>query len=202
MNFHQWMAAGVLCAAAVPLAAYPRTEVKVSRPTTSVSVSRPSTSVAVFHPKTEVKVFRPSTSVQVTHPTTDVSVSRPQTTVTVNRPATSGQSAGQAGGGTSVKPGAAGTTTAGGKKAAAESSASAKTSMSGYQPPKAKDFKAAPLGGGSGGLGNKTDEAAKDAAAAAFNVPKGDEVSLESVLKNAKSINTSKITKAVEKQAK
>ena len=73
--------------------------------------------------------------------------------------------------------------------------------MSGYQAPKAKDFKAAALGGGSAGLGNKTDEAAKDAAAASFQAPKAEQASLDSVLKSANSVNHANITKAVEKKA-
>lgn len=150
----------------------PATQVNVSRPTTAVSVSRPNTAVTVSRPATSVSVSRPTTAVSVSRPDTAVSVSRPVTNVSVSRPATFVE--------TPVAGGASAASSAGAalsKKAAPETPAapasSAKTSMSGYKPPVAKDLKAAQTGGGAEGLGNKVNQAEKDASAAANQAPKG-----------------------------
>ena len=78
-------------------------------------------------------------------------------------------------------------------------SSASSTSMSGYQPPKATNFKASNLGGGENGLGNKTNEAAKDAAAASLNIPKGQETSLVEILKKSGELNNSSVAKGLEK---
>lgn len=201
MNFYRLGVLGLMLTAALPLAARPRTEVTVDKPVTSVQVSRPKTSSSVFHPKTSVAVVKPTTSAPVnqlktesvsSHPVTQTAVSRPTTSAQALRPAEL----------VSSKTGDK-TPSGSGKQAAPVNSvpsSSSSTSMSGYQPPKATDFKAAKLGGGEAGLGNKTDEAAKDAAAASLNIPKGQEASLEEVLKNSGNISKSNLTKAIEKK--
>lgn len=198
---------GLFLLLSCPLAAKPRTETVVNRPTTaaggsfrpvtSVDVSRPKTTATVFKPTTSVQVFHPKTEVAVFHPTTTVEVVRPVTDPSVLHPGEKGEQAKLISTSSPSKP------SAGGKKSAEENSvpaSSSATSMSGYQPPKAKDFKAAQLGGGSAGLGNKTDESAKDAAAAAFQIPKGDAATLESILKGS-NLNKADLTKAIQKKA-
>lgn len=204
MIFNRVFFLGIILALACPLAARPRTDVTVNKPVTSGGTARPATSVAVSRPKTEVKVFKPITSVQVVHPQTDVAVFHPVTDVVVTRPVTDpsvlhpGENTARAGVIGTSSPSAA----KGGKTSAPAQtvpSGSSSTSMSGYQPPQAKNFKAAALGGGNAGLGNKTDESAKDAAAASFQVPKGDAATLESVLKGSE-LNKSKLMKSVQKK--
>ena len=140
----------------------PTTQVTVSRPTTSVKVSRPTTSVSVSRPTTFVQVNRPTTSVSVSHPTTSVKVFRPATDVEVSRPGEKPVSVEIKGAGDTAK------------TPAAPTSSQAKTSMSDYTPPQAKDFKApsaaSKLGGGDSGLGNQINESEKDASAKAFQV--------------------------------
>lgn len=131
----------------------PTTKVSVLRPTTSVAVQHATTQVPVSHPKTEESVVRPTTVVSVLHPTTQVAVEHPTTPQTGLHPVTSGS-----------------VVTVPAKGAKKGASADATTSMTGYQPPKAKEFKPVKLGGGEAGLG-KLNEAEKDAAAAAFKPP-------------------------------
>lgn len=174
--------------------AAPVTRVQVSRPTTRTTVTRPTTSVAVSHPTTAVAVSHSTTTGTVSHPMTSVSVSHPTTAVSVSQPHTSAvgvtapaDKKGISGG----KKQAATSAPAGGKKP---------SMMSSYQPPQATDFKAAKLGGGEGGMGNKVNEAEKDAAAASFNAPKGEDVSLQSVLKGGNSSLKANLQQKVEKQ--
>ena len=160
----------------------PTTQVQVTRPTTQVTVSRPITQVTVNRPVTQTAVTRPVTTATVSRPTTEVSVTRPVTPVVVFRPTTpSGENAASAG--------------SAGKSAAGVSSAAAKTSMSDYKPPVAKDFKApasaAQLVGGAAGLGNKTNESEKDAAAAALQTPSAQNpntVSAQQVIGNQQAV--------------
>lgn len=163
----------------------PTTNVSSSRPVTTVKVSRPETKTAVSRPTTTVKNSRPETEVEVSRPKTEVSVSRPTTEVSVSRPGEVG-----AAGGASTDKKAKST----GKKGTAPSAAETKTSMSGYQPPKAKDFSASP---NNLGTASAEEQAAKDAAAAAFKVPKaqdpsaanagfGDPISKDSIMQKVK----------------
>lgn len=172
------------------LQAAPVTQVSVSHPTTAVSVSRPTTGAVSAKPTTAVQVKKPTTSVTVSKPATSASAShpvtvpiasRPATTVEVSRPETqSSFTRPTTGGETSVaKTGS--NASVGGKKAAAPAPmAQAQTSMSNYQPMKAKDFKttkpqqAAQLSGGDSGLQpSAAEQAAKASAAAAMSVAKG-----------------------------
>ena len=166
---------------------HPTTQAETTRPTTAVAVNRPTTDSSVSHPQTTVSVDRPSTAVNVSHPVTEVTVFHPETENT-----SADTSAGSSGSGSqqravSAKTVAAGTASAGAKP----------SMMSTYQAPQAKDFKAAKLGGGEAGLG-KINEAEKDAAAASFKLPKGEEVSAKSVLENKGSNIKSKVNKAIE----
>lgn len=188
---------GVLLMAASTLEARPRTEVSVEKPVTSVQVSRPTTSSSVFHPKTSVQVIKPATSVTVNHPKTESVSYHPVTQTVVSRPVTSVQALHPA---EQVSPNKGEQTPSkSGKQAAAVTSSASSTSMSGYQPPKATNFKASNLGGGENGLGNKTNEAAKDAAAASLNIPKGQETSLVEILKKSGELNNSSVAKGLEK---
>lgn len=164
----KWVGLLILVGISLPLAAQrPVTKVNVSRPTTSVSVSRPTTQVSVSRPTTAVEVSRPTTKAYVSRPSTQVSVSRPVTEVNVSRPATQPAAVPAVSSAGNSQPAASGK-----KAAAAQSSSQAKTSMSNYKPPQAKDFKAASaLGGGSAGLSNKTNQSEKDASAAASQAP-------------------------------
>lgn len=148
----------------------PTTQVNVSRPTTAVSISRPQTDVSVQRPVTSSGVYRPATQVSVSRPVTQVNISKPVTQVEVSRPVTE---AGVSRPATSSAPAAGSVSSA--KKSAPEpapSTAAKTTSMSGYKPPVAKDFKAPTAGNGDQGLGNKVNQAEKDAAAAATQAPK------------------------------
>ncbi len=142
----------------------PKTNTTVTHPTTAVTVSHPQTpTVPVTHPTTAVTVIHPQTSAPVSHPTTDVSVSHPTTAAPVTHPQTTATSSDKS---TAPQP----------TKQAVDNSAPAQAAqkgsmMSNYQAPKAKDLKAAKLGGGEQGLG-KTNEAEKDAAAASLKPPK------------------------------
>lgn len=169
----------VLCAGGAAVAATPSTQVTVSRPTTKTAVTRPTTAVQVSRPTTNAPISRPQTQVNISRPETRVTVSHPTTAVSVSRPSTTqaGQPTAAAGG--KLSSGA----TKSGKTVA--SSASATTSMSGYQPPKAKDFQAAQLGGGDSGLGNKVNEAEKDAAAKNSLAPKALSATAENVMSSA-----------------
>ncbi len=142
----------------------PVTEVKVSRPTTQVTVFRPTTQTAVSRPVTQAVVQRPETTTAVTRPTTQVQVFRPTTETAVFRPVSAGNSARQTAA-------VAGSPAGGGGANAVPSSASA-TSMSGYKPLAAKDFKApasaaTAAAGNALSLGNQVNESEKDAAASA-----------------------------------
>ena len=170
------------------LQAAPITQVSVSRPTTSVSVSRPTTGAVSSKPATAVQVKKPTTSVTVSkpatsasssHPVTAPSVSRPATTVEVSRPETQSSATRPTTGGETAVAKTGSNTSAAGKKAAAPMS-QAQTSMSNYQPMKAKDFKAtkpqqaAQLSGEDSGLQpSATEQAAKASAAASMNFAKG-----------------------------
>ena len=143
----------------------PVTQVTVSRPTTNVSVYRPATSVTVSRPTTQVSVFRPTTQTEVSRPTTQTEVSRPTTSVAASRPVTV------------LSSGAAQqSNSASESKKTATPSSQAQTSMSDYKPLQAKNFQApsasASLGGGAAGLGNKINQAEKDASAASSQAPK------------------------------
>lgn len=157
----------MMFSAAAAFAQRPVTQVTVSRPATAVSVGRPNTAVTVSRPATSVSVSRPATAVSVSRPDTVVNVSRPVTNVSVTRPSTFVET---------PETGASAAAPAASKKTAAAAPAlasSSKTSMSGYKPPAAKDLKSAQTGGGDGGLGNKVNQAEKDASAAANQAPKG-----------------------------
>ena len=156
---------------------HPRSSVGEMYPATTGQVAQPATSVAVSQLATAGEVRKPSTTVRVSHPTTTVAVNQPATSVPVTHPGEANwqQETGKYKN-TVVSP--VDTSAGAGKKAAASMKDS-------YQPAQAKDFKAAKLGGGDEGLGNKMNQAEKDAAAAALNIPKGEEVSLEHVLKSA-----------------
>ncbi len=178
----------------------PTTQVTVNRPRTQVTVSRPATSTAVSRPVTAVPVNRPETQVKVSRPTTEVAVNRPVTEAGVFRPVTAGSVvASSSNPGKTVAP-------------AEGSSSSAKTSMSGYKPPVAKDFKApaaaAQLGGGNSGLGNKTNEAEKDSAAAARQTAAAQNpsaLSADKVLANSQALSSggvNKLQKTLEEQQK
>lgn len=182
---------------------HPATQTEVSRPATSVVVARPgqtavtqlSTSVAVSQQTTSTAVSKPATAVAVTKPATTVQVSRPATSVVGGHPGETDwrTETGRYGNRVSSVENAADT----GKKVASSSS-KATSMMSSYQPPQAKDLKAAQLGSGTEGLGNKINEAEKDAAAAALNIPKGEEVSLENVMKSTG--NTGNLKQKIEKK--
>ena len=68
--------------------------------------------------------------------------------------------------------------------------------MSGFQMPKATDFKAAQLSGGEEGLG-KPDDKEKNAAAESYNPPKAEEASLAGAIKFVEE-NKGKIGKNIE----
>lgn len=171
----------VLCAGGVASAATPSTKVTVFRPTTKTAVTRPTTAVQVSRPTTNAPISRPQTQVNISRPETRVTVSHPTTAVSVSRPTTT-----QVGQPTATAGGKAGGLSAGEKSGKMlASSASAATSMSGYQPPKAKDFQAAQLGGGDSGLGNKVNEAEKDAAAKNSLAPKALSATAENVMSSA-----------------
>lgn len=199
MNGYGLVFLGMLLMASLPLAARPQTEISVEKPVTSVQVSRPKTSSTVFHPKTSVRVEKPVTSVSVNHPQTESVSYHPVTQTVVSRPTTSVQALHPA---ELISPNKGDQTPSkSGKQAATVNvvpSSASSTSMSGYQPPKATNFKASNLGGGESGLGNKTDEAAKDAAAASLNIPKGQEASLAEILKKSGSVNKSNVAKGLE----
>ena len=176
----------VLCAGGAAVAATPSTQVTVSRPTTKTAVTRPTTAVQVSRPTTNTPISRPTTQVTVTRPTTSVQVVRPVTEVPVFHPTTpAAQPAVQADKSGSFSAGSNGAKngSSGAKKTA--TSAAAATSMSGYQPPKAKDFQTAQLGGGDSGLGNKVNEAEKDAAAKNSLAPKALSATAENVMSSA-----------------
>lgn len=213
----------VLCATgslAGEVTAAPVTRVQVSRPSTQTGVLQLETSgtvrqlhssVETFHPSSSVRVTQPATAVDVHKPTTTQTVNKPATEVFVDRPATTVAVEKPSTNLSVTRPGENNWQTATGRyantvvppaerpvvggKQTAEKSSSMKSS---YQPPQAKDFKAAKLGGGEAGLGNKTNQAEKDAAAASLNIPKGEEVSLENVTKP--SANTSSLKQKIEKK--
>lgn len=168
----------VLCAGGAAVAATPSTQVTVSRPTTKTAVTRPTTAVQVSRPTTNSPIFRPQTQVNISRPETRVTVSHPTTAVSVSRPGTT-----QAGQPTAAAGGKLSSGAKSGKMVA--SSASATTSMSGYQPPKAKDFQTAQLGEGNSGLGNKVNEGEKDAAAKNSLAPKALPATAENVMSSA-----------------
>lgn len=179
---------GCIVLGAPALQAAPVTQVSVSRPTTAVSVSRPTTgavsskpttAVQVKKPTTSVTVSKPATSASASHPVTMPSVSRPATTVEVSRPETQVSATHPTTGGEPAVAKTGSNTSAAGKKAVAPMS-QAQTSMSNYQPMKAKDFKAtkpqqaAQLSGGDSGLQpSAAEQAAKASAAASMSVAKG-----------------------------
>ncbi len=153
----------------------PKTEVAVFRPVTSVKISRPQTEQSVSRPQTQVRVSHPDTDITVTRPATQTTVFRPVTETNVVRYQTTINKAGSQSSDDISHTGSSnnGNTTA---KTLALPSAQAQTSMSDYKPPQAKEFKtpsqASSLGGGERGLGNKINEAQKDASAAVNQVSK------------------------------
>ena len=188
---------GTIAAGGAPVTDSP----SVSRPKTVVSVSHPKSDAVVSRPVTSVSVARPHTEVSVTHPTTSVSVSHPVTEVSVSHPASPGASARNVSGTVSAN---AKASDSGTKRATAGNGSSARAA-GGSNPsplPPAKDLKAAALGAGEAGLGNKFDDAEKAAAAASFTPPKAEDASMESVLKGPGGAVSSKITKALEEQTK
>lgn len=219
--YHKLVVSGGVCLLSIGLSAAPATRMEVRRPTTktevvypstkeavthpssSVAVNHPTASAAVFQPTTAVSVTKPATTGAVSKPTTSVTVVKPTTTVIVTKPSTSVEvrqpgetdwkSASQGYGHTvasrSPEP----------LKTGSSASAATASMKSTYQPPQAKDFKTAKLGGGDEGLGNKINQAEKDAAAAALNIPKGEEVSLENVIKSSNT-DVSNLQKKVEKK--
>ena len=183
---------GVILLGGQAAQAAPLTKTQVSRPTTTQPVhqsftqtaaTHPTTTSAVDHPTTVTAATKPQTTTVVEHPTTSNVVSHPQTDAPANSFAAANTSS-QAS--SSVK-----------KSAGGADSAGNPSLMSTYTPPQATNFKEAKLGGGEEGLG-KPNQAEKDAAAKAFVLPKGEEVSLENVMKSdGKTVN---IKKKVEKK--
>lgn len=187
---NRFLIIGYMVLIATVLQAAPVTRVSVSRPTTTVSVSRPTTgsvsakpttAVQVKKPTTSVTVAKPETSAAANHPVTMPSVSRPATTVEVSRPTTQVSASRPTTGGDTAVSNPGGTDI--GKKTAApmvQAQTQTQTSMSDYQPKKAKDFKAAKpqqaaqLSGGEAGLmPSSAEQAAKAAAAASMSIAKG-----------------------------
>ncbi len=218
--YHKWGVLGGVCLLASSMWAapathvqtfYPSTQTEVRHPATSGVVRQPGTTVAVSKPATSVRVTQQETSVPVKQNTTSVAVNKPATTtpvrqltttVTVDKPTTTVQV---------MHPGEPDWQNATGKytntfpaapsRGSADVSKKAPSMMDSYQPPQAKNLKAAKTGGGEEGLGNKVNQAEKDAAAAALNIPKGEEVSLENVLKSSEK-DMSKLKQNVEKKVK
>ncbi len=201
--YHKLLISGGLCLLSIGLSAAPATRVEVQRPTTRTEVIRPSTKADVTHPSSSVGVNHPVASGAVSKPATSVTVVKPTTTVVVTKPSTAVEA--RQPGETDWKAASQGyghtVASRSPEPLKTSSSASAATSSmkSTYQPPQAKDFKTAKLGGGDEGLGNKINQAEKDAAAASLNIPKGEEVSLENVIK-ASNTDVSNLQKKVEKK--
>ena len=158
----------------------PATKAEVSHPTTQVAVNKPTTKVEVSKPETKVQVFHPVTTVVVQHPQTPSATASDNkkgdnaTLIATKQPAPTSMPANEQN----------------------------KSMMSSYKAPQAKDFKAAATGGGEAGLGNKTNQAEKDAAAAAFQTPKAESASLSSLSPGADGNLRSKISKEVNKSTK
>lgn len=185
-KMNRFLIIGYMVLGATVLQAAPVTRVSVFRPTTTVSVSRPTTgsvsakpttAVQVKKPTTSVAVSKPETSAAANHPVTMPSVSRPATTVEVSRPTTQVSASRPTTGGETAVSKPVGMDV--GKKTAAPMVQS-QTSMSDYQPKKAKDFKAAKpqqaaqLSGGEAGLmPSSAEQTAKAAAAASMSIAKG-----------------------------
>lgn len=185
-KMNRFLIIGYMVLGATVLQAAPVTRVSVSRPTTTVSVSRPTTgsvsakpttAVQVKKPTTSVTVAKPETSAAANHPVTMPSVSRPATTVEVSRPTTQVSASRPTTGGETAVSKPVGMDV--GKKTA-DPMVQAQTSMSDYQPKKAKDFKAAKpqqaaqLSGGEAGLmPSSAEQTAKAAAAASMSIAKG-----------------------------
>ncbi len=139
----------------------PQTTAGVTRPQTTVQMTRPQTTGNIFHPQSAVQTVHPQTTVAIEHPVTRVAAEHPVTTAQAVHPQTT---AGAIHPTTPDTASGGGATPAGGKTTA--------TSMSNFQPKKAKDFtagapggKAAPNGGAPINLGNETNESAKDSSA-------------------------------------
>jgi len=193
-RFYFIVTIGILLAGAGNAA--PVTQTAVSHPTTQVAVDKPRTSVVVTVPVSRTSVSHPRTEGSVQHPVTSGEVSHPVTQVTVAHPRTELLDSSNNKGASANTQGASKALS--GKSAAAPMMENKPSMMSSYQAPQAKDLKAAKLGGGAAGLGNKTNEAEKDAAAAASQAPKREEASMESILNNKDSSIKSKVTKAIE----
>lgn len=200
----------VLSAIAAEAAPPPQTKGAVSRPQTKTVVSHPQTSnlTSAQPPKTTTVINRPVTresggkqtsdNIPIKQLQTKVTVPHPQTQVSVNRPSsnTSSEETKEAGGGKNLKDSSAlqGQNTI--------SSSSAPTSMSNFQMPKAKDFKAANLTKGEEGVG-KPDDAEKNVVAASLQVPKTQETSaenLQEMVNKAASLNKNELGKKIESQ--
>ncbi len=164
-------------------AAAPVKSPAVTHPKTTVTVTHPTTNTVVTHPQAAVAVTRPATEVAVSHPTTTVVVKHPQTPSAVTADSTQ----------------AVAEPTKQAVDNAAPAAAAKGSMMSSYQAPKAKDLKASALGGGEAGLGNKTNQAEKDAVAAQTKKPEA--LTFENALKGS-GISKSKLTKDVENKLK
>ena len=179
----------------------PKTDSTVTRPTTHTLGTRPITAVTVSRPETKTVVSRPVTKGRTTRPETEVEVSRPKTEVTVSRPTTEASAPrptvllGSSGAGKEGNQKGQSSS----KKAAADStSVQKKTSMSGFQLPKAKDFAAAQ---NNLGTANASEQAAKDAAAAAFKIPQAKDPSAADAGQNGSSISNSSLLQKVKQKA-
>ena len=218
--YHKWGILGGVCLLASSIWAAPATRVQTFYPSTKTEVRHPATSGVVHQPGTTVAVTKPATSIHVTQQETFVSVKQNATSVAVSKPATTvpvrqltttvivdkptttvqvmhpGEPDWQkaTGGYTNTFPTPP-------SRGSADVSKNTPSMMSSYQPPQAKNLKAAQTGGGEEGLGNKVNQAEKDAAAASLNIPKGEEVSLENVLKSSEK-DMSKLRQTIEKKTK
>ena len=159
-------------------------------------VSHPKTNVTVTHPRTQgVVVNRPQTvNVKVDRPVTRVTVDRPVTRVEVLRPTTPAPAVDD-------KSAPAPEATKVALDNSEQGTQKKGSMMSQYKAPQATDFKAAKTGGGEAGLGNKVNQAEKDAAAAAFKIPKGEAATEASVRDVSGSIG-SKVSQSISNKTK
>ena len=181
-------AVGIFLFALVAEAKTPSTEKVVSRPQTAAAVTRPATQVPVLKPVSTTTVNQLKTEVVVSHPQTNISVTHPSTVKLSD--------GGSAPGGADQKS----SKNTPEKAVNSVPSSSSATTMSGFQMPKAKDFKAANLTKGDDGLG-KPNDSEKNASAVAFQVPKADEASaenLKSIAEKAQSLNKATLEKQIE----
>lgn len=140
---------------------HPVTQGQVARPVTQTVVTKPTTAGQVTHPVTApVAVTHPVTQTVVTKPTTlPVAVSRPQSVVPVTKPVSS----------TVVTHPTTQPVSVQGEQPVAKkqissvsaegNSRNAQTSMSGFKPKEAKDFKAADISNATTGLSSTPENA-------------------------------------------